>query len=366
MISLNKLNKEEFGKLVMPNKIFSFEIRNELETIIEKVYFDNVNYLIISNIFIASQIVAFLIYVIFFEAYTNFFLEIVGLLTFGAIDSSMSFIQREGMNRFLLVFGSYFALTFSFYLLFLLGYFFKINSKYKRAQDNIEKDLPEFIDALVSNLKGGISLERALIKSVRLEQKDLLKEVTLINEKMLMGKTALEALKEFKERYNSEILSRTIFLIEEGLRGGGDLAKPLERISQNLKRIYILNDEIKGSAGGFAIIIQAISVVVAPLLFALALTLLTFIGDLFSLLADTQISLFSSGEIPDVYKTYLKNFSYAMITLITLFSSLITSSLKNEKSYEAIKYLPIYIAIAIFLYTVLSNIGIAFFSGIVK
>ena len=204
-----------------------------------------------------------------------------------------------------------------------------------------------------------------MIKSVRPEQKDLLKEVTLMNEKIMMGKTTLQVLREFKERYDSEILSRTVFLIEEGLRGGGNLSKPLERISQNLKRIYMLNDEIKGSAGGFAIIIQAISIAVAPLLFALALTLLTFISDLFGLLAETQISMFSGSDIPDVYRTYLKNFSYAMIALITLFSSLITSSLKNEKTYEAIKYLPIYIIIAMILYTILSNAGVAFFSGIV-
>ena len=352
MIPLNKLDKEEFGKLVMPNQIFSFKIRDELEHVVEKVYFDNINYLIISNIFILSQIIAFLFFVLLSEPIlSSTFLK--------------WFINQGSLMYFFGIFLAYTVISFTSYILILLTYFFQINSKYKKAQDNIEKDLPEFIDALVSNLKGGISLERGMIKSVRPEQKDLLKEVTLMNEKIMMGKTTLQVLREFKERYDSEILSRTIFLIEEGLRGGGNLSKPLERISQNLKRIYMLNDEIKGSAGGFAIIIQAISIAVAPLLFALALTLLTFISDLFGLLAETQISMFSGGDIPDVYRTYLKNFSYAMIALITLFSSLITSSLKNEKTYEAIKYLPVYIIIAMVLYTILSNAGVAFFSGIV-
>jgi pilus assembly protein TadC len=352
MIALNKINKEEFGKLAMPNQIFSFKIRDELENIIEKVYFDNINYLKIANLFMLGQLVAFLIFVFFSqEILANSYMK--------------SFSEAGTIVYFLGFFLVYTVLSMTTYYLFLFGYFFKINSKYKKAQDNIEKDLPEFIDALVSNLKGGISLERGLLKSVRKEQQDLLKEVTLINEKIMMGKTTLQALREFKDRYDSEILSRTIFLMEEGLRGGGNLSKPLERISQNLKRIYMLNDELKGSAGGFAIIIQAISIVVAPLLFALAITLLTFIGDLFALLADTQVSLFAASEIPDVYNTYLKNFSYAMIALITLFSSLITSSLKNEKSYEAIKYLPIYVAVALFLYSVLAELGVKFFSGIV-
>lgn len=352
MIPLNKFNKEEFGKLAMPNNIFSFKIREELENIIEKVYFDNINYLIIANIFILSQILSFLVFIFFSEQFL-------------ADPFIKGLISQGFFMNFLVIFIAFTVVSILVYFLVLLGYFFKVNSKYKKAQDNIEKDLPEFIDALVSNLKGGISLERGLLKSVRIEQQDLLKEVTLINEKIMMGKTTLQALREFKERYDSEILSRTIFLMEEGLRGGGNLSQPLERISQNLKRIYMLNDEIKGSAGGFAIIIQSISIVVAPLLFALAITLLTFIGDLFTLLADTQVSLFSAGEIPDVYKTYLKNFSYGMIILITLFSSLITSSLKNEKSYEAIKYLPIYIIVALTIYIFLADLGVRFFSGIV-
>lgn len=351
MVALKKLTKEEFGKLLIPEKIITFNFKKNLFRTYEKVYYDNINPLVIANLFILSQIIALIIYVFIYELlYINF----------------ADIIDRGTAYRFGFIFTSYCILSLISYYSILLAYFLKIDGKYRKAEAEIEKDLPEFIDALVSNLKGGISLEKALLKSVRRDQNALLKEVTLINEKIFMGKTSLQAIKEFRDRYDSEILGRTIFLIEEGIRGGGNLAHPLARISDNLKKIYTLNEEIKGNASGFAVVIQAISIVIAPLLFALAITLLTFIGNLFILLQDSGTQVFGGlNGLPPEYPTYLIFFSYSMIGLITLFSSLITSQLKGEKAFIALKYLPIYIGIALILYNVFKTVLLGFFGNII-
>lgn len=260
---------------------------------------------------------------------------------------------------------AFFIFNLIIYYSLLLFFFFYHKSKFKNNEKEIEKDLPEFLDNLVSNLKGGISLEKALFKSVRKEQLALLKEVTLINEKIMMGMTVEKALKEFRERYlRSAIISRTFFLIQEGLNGGGNLSEPLEKISKNLKTIYLLNNEIIANAGGFSVVINMISIFVAPLLFALALTLLTFIGNLFALLSKGGDSFISVTGIPAEFTTLLRVFSFAMIILITFFSSLITAQLKNEEIYESFKYLPVYIIIAIFIYIQASNLLLSFFQNI--
>jgi pilus assembly protein TadC len=346
-----RFTKEDFGKLILPEKIFSFNYKKELKTILGLVKSDSINYLIIANLFFISQILTLITFIFSYEPFFIFFKE--SLLSSPA-------------KKFFYIYIFYLLLSFIWYFIVLFFYLFRFVSRYKKDQEEIEKDLPDFIDALVSNIKGGVSLEKSFLQSVRSDQKVLKKEVILINERILMGETALEALDSFKKRYpQSEILSRTIFLISEGISGGGDLAKPLERISANLKKIYLLNEEIKGSASGFTIIIRAISIMVAPLLFALAITLLSFIGDLFSLLSEVDTSVFGNiNGIPREFTLYLIVFSYAMIFLITFFSSLITSQLKNEKSYEAIKYLPIYIFIALFLYNIFKNILLGFFGGI--
>ncbi len=350
MVNLKKLNKFEIGEILIPENIYKLRYKQELESIYEKLYFDNLNYLNITNIFFISIIFSLIIYVFLYPYLYVWFND---------------YFMSGFAWKFIMVSSSFFVLNLVLYYFLLLMYFVSLTSKFTKNQVSIEKDLPEFLDNLVSNLKGGISLEKALLKSVRKEQDVLLKEITLINEKIMMGKTVIESLDGFRKRYiNSPIISRTFFLVEEGIKGGGNLSEPLEKISKNLKKIYLLNDEIKANAGGFSVVISVISLVVAPLLFALAITLLNFIGNLFALLSESGTDLISISSIPPEFSEYLIIFSYAMIILITIFSSLITSQLKNEESYEAMKYIPIYIVISLFLYWQFSKILLSFFGNI--
>lgn len=353
MAAIIKLNKEELGKLLIPAKIHKIELKKELSQLFEKLYYDNINYITITNLFFLSIIISFVIYIIVYP-------------TIQSMEFFAQYIQASFFAKAGIIFATYFIINFIVYNSVMLAYLLYHEGKFKKHEDEIEKDMPEFIDNLVSNLKGGISLEKALLKSVRPEQTALLKEVTLINEKILMGKNVRDALHEFRKRLSSAVINRTVFLIEEGIKGGGNLAAPLERISQNLKRITSLEEEIKGNASGFAIIIKGITLFVAPLLFALALTLLTFIGQLFSLLAESNSDLGFAVELDPKFSVYLKFFSYAMIIMITFFSSLITSQLKNEKAYTAVKYLPMFIIIALVLFWFFLGLLLSFFSGIIQ
>ncbi len=349
MVNLRLFQKEELGKVLIPEKIYKLNYKQELSNLYEKLYFRNLNYSVISNSFYISIILSLIIFIYIYPS----------------LYENLSIYFGMFFWKIIILFSSWFILNlFSFYLL-LLGYFFYKDSIFKRAEHEIEMNLPEFVDNMVSNLKGGIALEKAFLKSVRPEQKALLREVTLLNEKILMGKDVLVALKEMRERFESAILGRTLFLIEEGIRGGGNLAAPLERISENLKKIYALDEEIKGNSSGFAVVIRAITIFVAPLLFALAITLLTFIGNLLELLSKVETTILVAGGVPEEFSTYLVIFSYGMIFLITFFSSLITSQLKNEKLYEAVKYLPVYIIISFIIYAQASRLLLGFFGSII-
>lgn len=350
MVNILKINKKEIGRLLLPEKIFKLEFKKQFESVYEKLKFDNVDFNLIFNLFFVS-----------------FFLNLIlFLLSYPYIYQIFSnYLNHSFLLKFLILFLSWSLLHIFTYISILFFYFSFLNSKFKKIEDEIEKDLPEFLDNLVSNLKGGLSLERSLISSVRKDQKALMQEVTLINERILMGESVTDALQKFSDRFDSPIIKRTFLLIEEGIQGGGNLTEPLSRISENLKNIYMLNDEIRANASGFAVIIKAISIIIAPLLFALAITLLTFIGNLFSLLSDSGTNVIQATGVPDEFKEYLIIFSYAMIFLITTFSSLITSSLKNEKPYDAVKYIPIYIGIGLVLYSVFSSILLGFFGNII-
>jgi len=353
MVNYRIFDKYELGKVLIPVKLFptGFKFKQEFETLYEKSYFNNLNYYLITNLFFASLLLNLVLYVTFYPNLISFLKLLFAESILLQFQSTFIFI-----TWFLSSLYIYYAVLFSF--------FFLIQAKFREAEAEIERNLPEFIDNLVSNLKGGISLEKALIKSVRVEQKALVREVTLINEKVMMGASVISALVGFRDRFNSPIIKRTIFLIEEGLKGGGNLSKPLERISENLKRIYALNEEVKANSAGTAIVIKIISLVLAPLLFALAITLITFISRIFSLLDGSGGDFVSVAQIPQTFIEYLSTFSLFMIVLITVFSSLIISGLNNEKNYESLRFLPFYIFLSTLIFKFISDFLIEFFSNI--
>ncbi len=350
MVSSKRLNMYDFGKVITPYKFLSLRYTVELENVYEKVNFRNLNYAVISKLFFLSLLLSVCLYFFSYEI----LLEYLG-----------QYLQDRGITGILSVFATFFVYSLILYYCVLLGYLLYNHGRYKVIEEDIERDLPEFIDNLVSNLKGGISIEKAILKSVRYEQKSLLREVTLINEKIMMGDSVYKVLEEFRARFPSPVINRTFLLIGEGVRGGGNLTSPLERISENLKKVYLLDEEIKNSSAGFSIVIRGIALILAPILFSLALTILIFVRDLFELLSKSGGELGSFASIPQEFVSYLEVFSYAMICLITIFSCLITSQLKNERQFVAFKYIPFYLVFVILLFNFISGILIGFFGNII-
>ncbi len=122
---------------------------------------------------------------------------------------------------------------------------------------------------------------------------------------------------------------------------------------------------MKGNASGFSIVISIIVIVIAPILFALSLTLLNFISDLFQLISKTQNSFISISAIPPEFISYLVTFSYSMIILIAISAGLIVASLKNEKAHDFIKYVPFNVTIGLLLFNLARSGMDSFFNNFI-
>jgi pilus assembly protein TadC len=346
MISSN-FNSRDLGKLLIPKKILSISYEKALLTSYQNVFFSKLDYSIITNIFSISFFASLIAYL---YIYSNFLVYMLSDET----------IWLELLYTYFI----WLILNLLIYYLFLLYYYFSIENKFNKNKLIVENAMPEFLDSLLSNIKGGNTIEESLLKSCPPNNPIFLKEISQINTKIVLGKSLDQALIEFEHKFNSEVLNRTFTLLLEGLKEGGDIEKPLDKISENLKNIYYLNKELVASTSGFVVIIKSISLVVTPILFALSLTLLTFINDLFSLFQDSKIDFIASDEVPDDFFLYLKIFSYVMIITISFFSSLIIANLKSEDFLASIKYLLINIAIGIFLYNILSSLLLSAFGSI--
>lgn len=349
MVSKNSLNLKKIGKILTPEKILGFEYSKKLNRSFERVSHNRLHTQIIFYLFMLSFFVALIVYFYLFDILYYIFIGFMG----------------SGMSQFVTLSLLFFAVQLFCYWMILLFFFVHYDGKLAAYEEAIEKNLPDFLDNLVSNLKGGYVLEKALLKSVRDDQKELLEEMTLINEKIMSGDSVIDSLEDMQKRFNSPVIGRTLFLIIEGLKGGGNLAVPLQRISDNLKRIYMLNDEVKSNVGGFSVIIRMIGGFVSPALFSLAITLLIFIGDLLVILSQAQVGSLSISELPIEYVTYLTTFSYSMIVLVSIFSNLIIAQLNGDEFYRALKAMPFTIALSCALYYFMSQALIGYFSTII-
>ena len=347
-MTTNALSPKNLGKILTPDKILSLKYKERVKLVFERVKNDRIHFEVIFYLFLASFFITLIIFLFFFD--------------------DIYFLLENFMNDFiytvLTITFVYFILNIVVYWSILMMFLMYYDSQLEAYEREFEKDLPDFLDNLVSNLKGGYVLEKALVKSVRDDQKVLMAEVTLINEKVMAGTAVIDALLDLRYRFKSPIIARTFFLIVEGLKGGSNMTTPLERISTNLKKIYLLNEEVKSNVGGFTVIIRAIGGFLSPALFALAITLLVFIGDLLVLLSGNEAQVINVSELPEEFVGYLVTFSYAMIVLVSIFSNLIIAQLKGEEEYRAFKTIPITIIISCSIYYFLSGILIAYFSGI--
>src|SRR3989338_11338615 len=129
-----------------------------------------------------------------------------------------------------LLIGAFAQLVFQrFFFLFFIGITLLINGfAYlsilfvvdKKARF-IEASLPDALQLMASNLRAGMTPERALILSSRPEFGPLKFEIDIVGRKVTLGKNTGLALMEMAKRVHSKRLVRAVELINSGLDSGG-------------------------------------------------------------------------------------------------------------------------------------------------
>ena len=336
------------GKKLFPNKIFNFNFKDKIIKKYRKIYYQKFDYKISIFFFISSFFITLFFNIFYFDFIFDFL--------------SITNIYFINFFIFFIFFIFQFILIYLFFFFIFLSY---IEIQYKKIEDEIEIALPEFLDNLVSLLKGGILFQKTLLESVPKDKKLFVKEMIHLNSKLLLGDNIENVIKNFRKEMSSPIIKRTFFLIEQGLNGGGNFILALEKISQNLKTIFNLNENVKSSTAGFSIIINMITIFITPILFALSYTLLNFIGKLFNLISDSNENFSFIQQVPEEFKTSLIIFSIAMIFIITFFSFLIVAYLNNKKIYQVLLSIPFFIGISIILYFFFKNLLNGFLLGLI-
>jgi sensor histidine kinase YesM len=148
---------EEFGKAFIFKRL-----RPKLKSFFMKAGYDDVPYELFGWMFYASLAVTYFIYI---------------LLIYPKI---ISVISGSSFIVLILTFISWVVIQVS--ILFLAGtyLYFSLNiTIYKRTKE-IENILPDYLQVVSSNLKGGLSFEKALWAAIKPEFGVISKEVTMV------------------------------------------------------------------------------------------------------------------------------------------------------------------------------------------
>lgn len=332
---------EEFGKAFVPERAIP-----HLRKFLLKAGIQNVPYKFFGALFYLTAIITGIIYLLFIHPFLLHYSQLV-LLAASA--------------------GAWFLIQISLATIFILTIYFYVDLIIFLRTKKMEEMLPDFLQVVASNLKGGMTFEKALLGAINPRFNVLANEMAEVSKKVMTGHDVSAALNELGQKYDSPMLKRSIDLMITELESGGQIAGLIDKIVKNIKEIKVLKDEISASAVAYIIFIGAIVTVIAPLLFSLSFNLLTVILNFVSRLSATTGSGSSlpfsiSKEV--VNTESFKYFSIAAISVISFFASLIVSIVEKGSIKSGLKYIPLFLFSSITMYFVFMKILSFVFAGL--
>ena len=335
---------KEFGKAFVPKKIIP-----TLKNYMLKAGFSEVPYKFFGMLFYISALITTIIFIAFIFPYIS------------AKKYSLVLV-------YVYSFASWFVVQLFFAAFFIMIIYFYLDLRIYHRTRAMEEQLPDFLEVLSANLKGGMTFERALWGAIKPSFRVLSSEMARTSKKVMTGYDLSKALIELADGYDSLMLKRTVDLIISEVESGGNVADLIDRLVENLKETKELKDEMAASAIAYVIFISIIVVVISPLLFALSFHLLrVLVGFVNKLSVTTQ----NVRSLPFVFSKVSVNiedfrrFSMLALFVISLFSSLIVAIVEKGKIKAGIKYIPIYVIGAAGLYFVFMKVLGSLLGGIV-
>ncbi len=250
---------------------------------------------------------------------------------------------------------------FSFIITFLVSFFFVEASIYAWLVLNadskaafVEDLLPDVLQLMASNLRAGLTVDRALLLSARPEFGKFQDEINRVGKEIATGKEIDEALLELSSRIRSEKIKKTFQLIISGMESGGELANLLEQTASNLRQQKLVDQRVRTSVLVYVIFIFSAIGFGAPMLFGLSSFLVEVITDIFGKIQLPPAS--ATGSLPitftqvDITPKFVNTYAIVSLVVTAILGSLILGLISRGKEKEGLKFIPILLGLTIGLF----------------
>jgi len=247
--------------------------------------------------------------------------------------------------------------------------FFNEQLKNSSRVKKMEDVFPDFLQLMSSNLRAGITIDKAMLLSAREEFNPLDKEIQKTGRDIATGKNIELALLDMAERIGSEKISKTILLIISGIKSGGDVATLLEETAVNTREKSFVEKKASSNVLMYVIFIFVAVSIAAPALFALSNLLVDILTTILAGLPNLESTAvnvpFTMSSI-NISMDFILYFSLAFIVMIDIMAALVLGLVSKGEEKEGLKYLPpiLILSLTVFFVTKfsLSNIVKGFFT----
>lgn len=257
--------------------------------------------------------------------------------------------------------GSFIVTGVTFFMTFFMIYLaleFMITLKKSDRVKKIEGVFPDFLQLVASNLRAGMTVDKAMLLSARPEFAPLDKEILQSGRDISTGKPVGMALRAMSKRIGSEKVNKTLLIILSGIRAGGNLAILLEETSRNMRQRGFVEKKAASQVLMYVIFIFLAVAIFAPGLFALSGVLVDTMTHLMSGITVENLPQnipIAFSEI-NISTTFVFYFSIAFIIVMDLMASLVLGLVSKGDEKEGLRYLPIMLILSLGIFFALGKI----------
>lgn len=228
-----------------------------------------------------------------------------------------------------------------------------------------EEILPDALRLISSNIRSGLTPDKALMLSARPEFGPLEEEIRKAAKKTLSGESIEDAIKIIPERINSRPLERTINLISEGMAKGGSLQQLLDGLANDIRETRLMKKEVSAQVMVYAIFIFFAVCIGAPILLAVSGHLVRTMSEL-SKTIDVKQTI-TAGFLTlrfqtfEIEASFLLLYSLASLSVTSVFGGMLIGLLQEGSEKAGLKFIPVLLIIGVSIFLVTRMLITKFF-----
>lgn len=249
--------------------------------------------------------------------------------------------------------------------------FFREKLKQSARIKKMEDVFPDFIELMSSNLRAGMTVDQALLLSSRKEFAPLDEEILQLGKDIVTGKDMSLALNAMSERIKSMKISKTVDLINSGIRSGGNLSILLEETAVAMRERDFIEKKASSNVLMYVIFIFFAAAIGAPILFALSSVLVGIMAKLLSTVPSSSGSAFSSVRVPfaitkiNISTSFIEYFSITFLVLTNILSSLMLGITNKGEEKAGLKYLIPMVILSLVVFFIVRTLLSSYFAGLI-